>query len=51
MIVCPLSLHSAYTLSLNQVAIDKKDKHLKEGLNGGGGRGFEMSVVCKIFGH
>ena len=44
MIVCPLSLHSAYTLSLNQVAIDGKDKHLKEGLNGGGGLKCQLSV-------
>ena len=30
MIICPLSLHSAYTSSLYQVAIDRKDKHLKD---------------------
>ena len=47
MIVCPLSLHSAYTLSLNQVAIDRKDKHLKEGLNGGGG-GLKCQLSVKF---
>ena len=48
MIVCPLSLHSAYTLSLNQVAIDKKDKHLKEGLNGGGGGGGGLKCQLSV---